>query len=79
MKPPMLTVEQVAERLSKGAGYARRLMSSGRIRAAKIGNSWRADAADVEAFIDAQRPAPMVPVVDRDLCDLPDVPNPRFQ
>jgi len=64
MKPPMLTVRQVATRLNCSEEYARRLMSSGRIRAAKVGR-WRADESDVEAFIESRRPPqPTTPVIE---------------
>ncbi len=49
---PLLSPEQVAERLQVSAYTAVKWMRQGRIKARKLGKFWRVKPEDLEAFIE---------------------------
>jgi len=57
MKAPLLTIPQVRERLNVSERTVRRLIASGKLRAAQIGSGWRVDEGDLEAYSALQRAA----------------------
>jgi excisionase family DNA binding protein len=62
-RPPaadrLLTVEAAAERMSTSTRFIRRLISERRIAYVKIGRHVRITEADIAAFIESGRIAPM--------------------
>lgn len=57
-RPPLLTVEEVAEMLSVSPAYVRRLVFEKRIPYVKIGRHVRIDERDLVEFIDRGRVTP---------------------
>jgi len=53
---PMMTIEEVGERLSVGKSTVLRLIRRGALRASKIGKQWRTRAEDLDAFIKTHTP-----------------------
>lgn len=70
MSAPLLTIRECATRLNRGEQFVRRLVGSGRLPGSKIGNAWRVDADDLEAFIVGHRPQPAIEPIESDR-DLP--------
>jgi excisionase family DNA binding protein len=66
---PLLTVQQAAERLNVAPQLVRRLCGSGKLPASKIGQGWRIEPTDLEAFIAGHRQQPHEPA--QSDCDLP--------
>lgn len=48
---PMLTVTQVAQRLNVSDATVRRWLRTGLLSGLQVGNEWRVERADLEAFI----------------------------
>ena len=76
MKPPMLTVQQVATRLNIHHGLVRRLIANGTLPASKIGKEWRIEPDDVENFIVSTR---LRREQAEPRCELPPIRSPRFR
>lgn len=55
MKPPLLTIDQVAARLVMHERTVRWFISRGQLRALKIGSRWRFDPKDLDAFEESRR------------------------
>jgi excisionase family DNA binding protein len=63
---PMLTVQQCAERLNCHHSLVRRLITSGKLTASRLGKEWRIEPDDLEAFIAGRRHQPIAPRSDLD-------------
>lgn len=61
-REPLLTVDQCARRLTFSHSQVRGLIGSGKLPASKIGNQWRIESSDLEAFITSARPVQPEPV-----------------
>lgn len=71
---PLLTVQQVAERLNFHHSFVRRLIGAGKLQASKLGAEWRIDPDDLDAFLARHRntkPEPVIPDSER----LPVIPE----
>lgn len=55
MRPGMLDIKAVAERLGVGDGKVRELLTSGELRSVRIGRRYRIDVEDLEAFIESKK------------------------
>lgn len=53
--PHLLEVAHVAHRLSLSEESVRQLLRKRKLAAIRLGNRWRVDPQDLQAFIDAQR------------------------
>lgn len=53
--PRLLEVSHVAHRLSVSPRYVWRLIQDQQLTAIRLGNRWRVDPVDLQAFIDRQR------------------------
>lgn len=51
-----LTAREVAEQIKLTEDYVTRQCAAGLLAAAKVGNVWRIDQADVDEFMDRRRP-----------------------
>jgi excisionase family DNA binding protein len=51
MKPPLLTLDEVARRLNTSTFSVRRWIREGKLTGIKIGSEWRVDSADLEEYI----------------------------
>lgn len=51
MKPPMLTIQQCADRLTCHHARIRRLIGAGKLRAVRVGASWRIEPEALDEFI----------------------------
>ena len=52
MGKDILTVTEVAEYLKLSDKTIRRMISTGQLKASKVGGSWRIKEADIEKFLD---------------------------
>lgn len=59
MKPPLLTIAQVCDRLQLGDTAVRRLIRTGKLRAGRVNDTprspWRIDPRDLDAYEERQR------------------------
>ena len=53
MENNILTVSQVAEYLKLSEKTIRRLITSGQLKASKIGSSWRVQMIDIKNYLEA--------------------------
>ena len=53
MENTILTVSQVAEYLKLSEKTIRRLITSGQLKASKIGSSWRVQMIDIKNYLEA--------------------------
>lgn len=58
MRDDILTIREVAEYLKVTERTLYRLAQEGKIPAFKVGASWRFKRADIDAWIEAQKPRP---------------------
>ena len=58
-----LTPKQVASHLQVSRGQVAKLLAWGHLRGSKVGNLWRIDPADLEAYLASRsnQPTPTVP------------------
>lgn len=62
MSESMMSAEQVAQRLGVAAGTIREWCRTGELPARQLaGRVWRVDPADLEQWLERQRPAPTAP------------------
>lgn len=53
MTEPLLTVEEVAKRLKLNEWTVREWLKAGKIKGGKLGDTWRVQECDLQAFIDS--------------------------
>ncbi len=61
MREDILTIKEVAEYLKVTERTLYRLAQEGKIPAFKVGASWRFKRADIDAWIEAQKPGKVPP------------------